>query len=58
MGREHLFVCQSCLQAIESHEGSLVTRTHWIDIDEDNSQCDWCEDDGFDTYTRYWGDKL
>ena len=55
MERENLFVCQSCLQAIESHEGSLVTRTHWIDIDEDNSQCDWCEDDGFDTLYEILG---
>lgn len=56
MEREHLFVCEYCLQAIESHEGSLVTRTHCIDIDEDNSQCDWCEDDGFDTLYEILGE--
>lgn len=54
MERENLFVCEHCLQAIESHEGNQITRTHYVDED-DNSQCDWCEDDGFDTLYEILG---
>ena len=34
--------------AIESHEGPQITRHIWIDKDDEDSKCDWCEEDGFD----------
>jgi hypothetical protein len=52
--RETLWVCEHCLMAIESREGYLPTLRHDIDLEYDeeeineNSKCDWCEDDGFD----------
>jgi hypothetical protein len=42
-----LRVCERCLMAIESREGSQITRK--IYVDEDNPQkCDWCEESDFD----------
>ena len=42
-----LRVCERCLMAIESREGSQVTRK--IYVDEDSPQkCDWCETDDND----------
>ena len=50
MERENMWVCDHCLAAIWSHEGDQVTRTHYVDEDDDvESKCDWCEDVGFDT---------
>lgn len=50
MEREHLWVCDHCLAAIESHEGNQATLRHRVDEDDDEeSKCDWCEDVGFDT---------
>lgn len=47
---DHLCVCEHCLCAIESHEGSRPHFTIWCDEDDpDDSRCDWCEEDGFDT---------
>jgi hypothetical protein len=52
---EHnLRVCKNCLLAIECHEGKQATITHYIDeCDEENfeenSKCEWCEENGFDT---------
>ena len=50
MERERLWVCEHCLLAIESREGNLPTLAHYIDLEdeEENSTCDWCEEDGFD----------
>lgn len=48
--REHMWICDSCLQAIESREGNQATLIHYVDEDDImESKCDWCEDDGFDT---------
>lgn len=50
MPRENLWVCRSCLMAIESHEGKQATMTHYVDEDDkEESKCEWCEDHGFDT---------
>ena len=39
-----LRVCEHCLMAIESREGSQVTRKIYLD-DDDPRICDWCEDE-------------
>ena len=55
MTRETLWVCDHCLAAIESREGYLPTLRHDICLEcddedfEEMSQCDWCEEFGFDT---------
>ena len=50
MVRETLWVCERCLAAIESHEGPQAQLKHYVDEeDEDESKCEWCEDNGFDT---------
>lgn len=50
MEREHLFVCEHCLMGIECHEGKMATLIHYIDEEnEEESKCDWCEENGFDT---------
>ena len=47
--RERLWVCERCLMAIESKEGYIPTIKHYVDEnDESESQCEWCEQDGFD----------
>lgn len=53
MSRKTLWVCKSCLSAIQSHEGNQVTITHDIDLEfdertDENSKCEWCEDTDFD----------
>ena len=49
MVREKLWVCERCLMAIENHEGNQVVLRHWVDDDDENeSKCEWCEEDGFD----------
>ena len=48
--REHLWVCEHCLAAVQSHEGNQAILTHSIDSDDIvGSQCDWCKEVGFDT---------
>ena len=47
MVRETMWVCDHCLMAIESREGNQATLRHGVDTEE--SKCDWCEDNGFDT---------
>lgn len=48
--RENLHVCDHCLSAIFSHEGTQPTRTHHIDSDDlEGSICDWCNGIGFST---------
>ena len=50
MVRETLWVCEHCLMAIESREGNQATLRHWVDKEDvEESKCDWCEEDGFDT---------
>lgn len=38
-----LRVCPRCLMAIESREGSQITRKIYLD-DDDETPCDWCEE--------------
>lgn len=48
--REHLWVCEHCLEGIESHEGNQATLRHGVDeMDAIESRCDWCKECGFDT---------
>ena len=48
--RKTLWVCEHCLQAIESREGTQAIYRHSVDEDDPiESHCDWCEQDGFDT---------
>ena len=42
-----LCVCDRCLMAIESREGSQLTRKIYLD-DDDPRPCDWCEESDFD----------
>lgn len=42
-----LRVCERCLMAIESREGSQITRKIYVDED-DPQKCDWCETDDND----------
>lgn len=48
VGHKNLWVCEHCLQAIESREGAQITCAHSID-EETPVPCDWCEEIGFDT---------
>ena len=48
--RKTMWVCERCLMGIESHEGNQATMKHYVDEDdEEESKCDWCEENGFDT---------
>ena len=48
--REHLWVCEHCLAAIESREGNQARLAHSVDDhDAVESRCDWCRERGFDT---------
>ena len=55
MEHKTMWVCSHCLAAIESREGRQVTLRHDIDLEcdeedfEEQSKCDWCEQDGFST---------
>ena len=50
MERDKLWVCEHCLCAIESREGTQAVMKHYVDEeDEIESKCDWCEEFGFDT---------
>ena len=45
-----LRVCEHCLWGIEAHEGKQRALQVWVDEDEpEQSRCDWCEEDGFDS---------
>ena len=49
-GHKNLWVCERCLMAIESHEGSQATLKHYVDENDDvESKCEWCKECGFDT---------
>lgn len=49
MERENLWVCERCLMAMESHEGNQATLRHYVDEEDENeSKCEWCEENGFD----------
>ena len=53
MDRTKLWVCRTCLSAIQSHEGKQLTITHDIELEfdeknEENSKCEWCGDTDFD----------
>lgn len=45
--REHLWVCDHCLAAIESREGNQARLAHYVEGVE--SRCDWCKEFGYDT---------
>ena len=46
---ENLRVCDHCLRAIESREGSQPVLEVYVDEnDESESMCMWCEENGFD----------
>ena len=48
--REHLWVCEHCLLAIESREGNQARLAHSVDeMDAVESRCDWCHECGHDT---------
>ena len=48
--RPKMWVCDHCLAAIESREGTQAIMRHSIDCDDlEGSMCDWCECVGFDT---------
>ena len=48
--REHLWVCEHCLMAIESREGNQARLEHSVDeMDAIESRCDWCKECGYDT---------
>lgn len=50
----NLRVCSRCLMAIESREGKQVTRPIYVDSEnEEESKCEWCEDNGFDTLYEF-----
>lgn len=47
--RERLWVCEHCLQGIESTQGYQVQLKHRVDeTDAVESKCDWCHNRGFD----------
>ena len=49
-GHKNLWVCERCLMAIESREGSQATLKHYVDeTDAVDSRCDWCKECDFDT---------
>ena len=45
-----LRMCEHCLLAIESREGSQYSKAVYVDEENpEESRCDWCNADGFDT---------
>lgn len=47
--RKTLWVCEHCLQAIESREGNQAILKHLVDeTDAVDSKCEWCNERGFD----------
>jgi hypothetical protein len=47
--RKSMWVCEHCLMAIESREGSQAQLKHYVDEDDEvESECDWCDENGFD----------
>jgi len=53
--KEHnLRVCEHCLMGIESHEGPQYTKAIYVDEDDpEESKCEWCEENGFDTLYEF-----
>jgi hypothetical protein len=50
----NLRVCWRCLLGIECHEGKQVTREIPVDWEDENeSTCEWCEGNGFDTLYEF-----
>ena len=50
MERKTLWVCEHCLMANESREGTQAVLKHYVDEEDENeSKCEWCEEHGFDT---------
>lgn len=49
---DHMKVCESCLCAIEAHEGRQFVRTldpyEWGVSEPEELECDFCNDSGFD----------
>lgn len=56
---ETLKVCEHCLMAIESREGSQPTLKHYIDYDDTETKCMWCgetaDEGGFDVLYEILG---
>lgn len=56
---ETLKVCEHCLMAIESREGNQPTLKHYIDSDDTEAKCMWCEETadegGFDVLYEILG---
>ena len=50
-----LKVCEHCLMAIESREGTLPTLKHYIDSDDTDAKCDWCEETEIDVLYEILG---
>ena len=43
-------VCEHCLNAIKSHGEKVWTKVIYVDeSDPEESKCEFCEDEGFDT---------
>lgn len=46
-------VCRTCLMGIESHEGEQIKKHLYVDYTEEDeefeeeSRCEWCEENGF-----------
>lgn len=48
--RENLWLCEHCLEGLESREGNQATLKHYVDEhDAIDSRCEWCRECGFDT---------
>lgn len=48
--RENLWLCEHCLEGLESREGNQATLKHYVDeMDAIDSRCEWCKECGFDT---------
>ena len=41
---DNMRVCPHCLMAIESREGTQATMKHYVDYDDVETRCDWCEE--------------
>lgn len=50
-----LMVCEHCLMAIESREGTQPTLKHYIDCDDTESQCMWCGETDVDVLYEILG---
>lgn len=49
MAGEKLWVCEHCLRAIESREGTQTTLRHEVNEDDDSvPKCGWCGEGSYD----------